>query len=253
MEKALGLELVKELESGVALLVYDIPYPPKGCEAKKFRPWFSWYDWATSKLRALGYPIQYSVILIAESKMTHVRKLVVLIDDKRQALNKVFGLNIPRASVNVIRFKAKPQKQDEPALGMPDPPARLVCLVPPFEGSDHPLDRPELVIGRDESCDIRMDHRSIDDRHAKITYQEGTYSVVDLGSQDGIKVNDETYRMVTLRKGDVITIGNLKFRFVAPGEEFTFVPGIEEAEKFVMIADRIVGFVEDLVEEAGPT
>lgn len=118
MEKAVGLELVKELESGVALLVYDIPYPPKGCDAKKFRPWFSWYDWAASKLRALGYPIQYSVILIAESKMAHVRKLVDLIDDKRQALNRVFGLNIPRASVNVIRFKAKTRDDTEALLGL---------------------------------------------------------------------------------------------------------------------------------------
>lgn len=116
------------------------------------------------------------------------------------------------------------------------PPGKLVCLAPPFEGKTFPLDRAEIVMGRSRENGIPLDHRSVEDRHAKVIYQHGTYSVVDLGSADGLKVNDEPYRMISLRRGDILSIGSLRFRFVAPGEDFTFVPGIEEAERFVETA-----------------
>jgi len=119
---------------------------------------------------------------------------------------------------------------------VPLPPGKLVCLAPPFEGKIFPLDRAEMVLGRSRENEIPLDHRSVEDRHAKVIYQHGTYSVVDLGSTEGIKVNDEPYRMISLRRGDILTVGLLRFRFVAPGEDFTFVPGIEEAERFVETA-----------------
>ncbi|NOZ86727.1 MAG: FHA domain-containing protein [Deltaproteobacteria bacterium] len=148
--------------------------------------------------------------------------------------------DISTVDTAVIRYQAKQNKPEEgePRVypGMPDPPARLVCLSPPFEGLDISLNKPEILIGRDESCQVCLDHRSVEGRHAKVAFQEGTFSVIDLGTESGIQVNDETYRMVTLRKGDILAIGSLRFRFVAPGENFNFVPGIEEAEKFVELA-----------------
>ncbi|RLE80742.1 MAG: hypothetical protein DRJ52_05670 [Thermoprotei archaeon] len=105
-------ELVKELGEKTALLIYDIPYPPKASR-KELAPWFSWYDWATSKLRALGYPIQYSVVLIDEKNIPLVKQIVVQIDEKRQSLNKAFGFNIPEPHISVVRFRVEDKESAE--------------------------------------------------------------------------------------------------------------------------------------------
>jgi len=115
MSKSVERGVVKELEDGVCLLVYDVSYPPKGCDVKKFRPWFSWYDWATSKLRKMGYPLQYSVVIIPEDKIPDVEKAVAEIEEKRRKVAEALNVHIPRANVSVIRFQLK-TKEDAEAL-----------------------------------------------------------------------------------------------------------------------------------------
>jgi tetratricopeptide (TPR) repeat protein len=47
---------------------------------------------------------------------------------------------------------------------------------------------------------------------------------VDLRSSNGVRVNGEEYRSVHLKRGDVIELGHVRFRYVEPGEVFHFVP-----------------------------
>jgi len=110
-----GNDLVRELESGIAMLVYDVPYPPSKGEVKKLRPWYSWYDWSTSLLRSLGYPIQYSVVLIEETRIEAVKEAVKKIEEKRQKLNES-GFSIPPPRVSVIRFSTKTREDAETLL-----------------------------------------------------------------------------------------------------------------------------------------
>jgi len=113
MSKTVGREIVRELESNLVLLVYDIPYPPKGGDRKRLAPWFSWYDWATSTLRYLGYPLQYSVVVVDEHKIGEVEEAVKRIEEKRISLNKHFGLEIPKPRISVIRFSLKTRSDAE--------------------------------------------------------------------------------------------------------------------------------------------
>ena len=118
---SLESELVRELEQGVALLVYDVPWPPRPkdkSERKQLSPWFSWYDWATSMLRTLGYPLQYSVVLIDEARVGEVEEAVRRIEDKRRSLNRAFGLDIPPPRVSVIRFSLKGREDAEALLAI---------------------------------------------------------------------------------------------------------------------------------------
>lgn len=116
---------------------------------------------------------------------------------------------------------------------LPAQPAKIVVISSNFAGQEFPLNRKEMVIGRSDECDIIIDHRSVSQTHAKIVREPaGNYKIVDLNSKNGVKVSDEQYRAVHLKRGDVIELGHVKFRFVEPGENYVFTPHVgDEFEK----------------------
>ncbi len=99
---------------------------------------------------------------------------------------------------------------------------RLVILSTGMAGQEYELDKPAMVIGRTEENDICVNHRSISRHHAKVVRENSTYSVVDLHSANGVRVNGEEYGKVELRPGDLVDLGHVRFRYVAPGEDFLF-------------------------------
>lgn len=94
---------------------------------------------------------------------------------------------------------------------------RLVATSSNLHGLEYSLDRTPLLLGRAEECAIRLDHRSVSNEHAKILYKDGAYSIEDMGSSNGLKVNGERYTTTTLRDGDEIELGHVKLKFAAPG------------------------------------
>jgi len=108
---------------------------------------------------------------------------------------------------------------------IPAAPAKIVVVSSNFAGQEFPLTNKEMVIGRGDECDIIVDHRSVSQSHAKIVREaSGTYKIVDLNSKNGIKVSGEEYKAVHLKRGDVIELGHVKFRFVEPNENYIFTP-----------------------------
>lgn len=112
---------------------------------------------------------------------------------------------------------------------MPAMPAKLVIISSNFAGQEFPLMRKEMIIGRGEECDIIIDHRSVSQTHAKIIRENGsTYQIVDLNSKNGVRIGGEKYTHVHLKRGDVVELGHVKFRFVEPGENYVFVPQADD-------------------------
>ena len=97
---------------------------------------------------------------------------------------------------------------------------RLVCVSTSYAGKSFALTRPELIIGRVEDNDIVIEHRSVSRNHAKILFDGRTHKIIDLQSANGILVNGEEYAMTDLRKGDLIELGHVRFRFVPADEPF---------------------------------
>lgn len=86
-----------------------------------------------------------------------------------------------------------------------------------------PLDRTETVIGRDPRCDIVLTEDKASRRHARIQRGDGGYfEVVDLGSRNGIVVEDERVERMTLLDGDRFVIGETEFTIIVGP-----LPGVE--------------------------
>ena len=84
-------------------------------------------------------------------------------------------------------------------------------LVPVKGGDPIPLLRPKLVIGRRESCDICLRFPNISGRHCELTFQDGYWTIRDLGSTNGVRVNDDRVNQKNLLPGDRVSIANREF------------------------------------------
>jgi pSer/pThr/pTyr-binding forkhead associated (FHA) protein len=120
---------------------------------------------------------------------------------------------------------------DEPAarggdtalIAASGPPARLVMITPPAPGAEFALTSERCRIGRAEDLDVWVNHRSISREHAEIQKEpDGRHRVIDLNSANGVRVNGKDVQNAVLETGDVVELGQVRFRFVAAGEPYTF-------------------------------
>jgi pSer/pThr/pTyr-binding forkhead associated (FHA) protein len=88
----------------------------------------------------------------------------------------------------------------EPALDR-----RQALLV--GEGRRNVLSGSRVVLGRSREADIVLADPNVSRRHAELRRDDSGWHVADLGSTNGIKVNDRRVDQVALSPGDRITIG----------------------------------------------
>ncbi len=113
----------------------------------------------------------------------------------------------------------------------PEAQARLVVVSSNLAGQTYGLDRREIIIGRTDENDVVINHRSISRNHAKVIFRDTSFTIIDLASSNGVKVNGEDFGTVSLVSGDIVELGHVKLRFVAPGEEYVFTPAdVEDVE-----------------------
>jgi pSer/pThr/pTyr-binding forkhead associated (FHA) protein/tetratricopeptide (TPR) repeat protein len=108
------------------------------------------------------------------------------------------------------------------------PPARLVMISAPAPGAEFSLAKPLIRIGRLEELDLCISHRSISREHARVTARDGGFEVEDLKSANGVRINGSSIKRSLLRSGDIVELGQVRFRFVATGESYSFDPAEEE-------------------------
>jgi len=75
------------------------------------------------------------------------------------------------------------------------------------------IDKAETTIGRGKDCSICLQDWFIGKEHAIIQRQGETFVLRDAGSWRGTKVNDESITECTLKNGDEIQIGGIRFVF----------------------------------------
>ena len=94
------------------------------------------------------------------------------------------------------------------------PTAWLTIFLPQAGQQVYRIEKTEVNIGRQRSNDIIVEDKRVSRLHAKILYQNGYFTIVDLGSVNGITVNGTPHlQHHTLRSGDRFTIGSYEFQF----------------------------------------
>jgi tetratricopeptide (TPR) repeat protein len=90
---------------------------------------------------------------------------------------------------------------------------RLMCLTGQTKGEAYVLTGNRVVMGRSEKADVRVMDLKSSREHAEITKVGNDWVLTDLGSQNGIVVNDQKVTQAKLKEGDKIVIGQTVYKF----------------------------------------
>jgi pSer/pThr/pTyr-binding forkhead associated (FHA) protein len=88
-------------------------------------------------------------------------------------------------------------------------PPQLTALT---EGPNILLDKPILLLGRHQECDIQLNSRKVSRRHCCIAQVQDYLVVRDLGSTNGIRINGVRVQEGNLHPGDELTIGSHRYQ-----------------------------------------
>jgi two-component system NtrC family sensor kinase len=81
------------------------------------------------------------------------------------------------------------------------------------QGKRYLLNKAELLIGRDESCDVCIRDLEASRKHCRITRQGAGFFVTDLDSSNGTYLNGNRVNHLALESGDQIRIGSTEITF----------------------------------------
>ena len=96
-------------------------------------------------------------------------------------------------------------------------PAVLVIQPQGKESRVHTVASEETLIGRGPHCDIKLPDTGISREHAVISWDGDHYTIEDLQSTNGTKVNERRIRSADLQSEDQIQIGHTILTFRLEG------------------------------------
>jgi Protein of unknown function (DUF3662)/FHA domain len=102
---------------------------------------------------------------------------------------------------------SEPLREPDPRRGRP----RLRV-----NGRVHPVASGGAVLGRSRDCDVILDDANVSRHHAEIRPSGGSWTVRDLGSTNGVKVNGrrvDPHHAQSLKRGDELEIGTSHVTF----------------------------------------
>ena len=94
-------------------------------------------------------------------------------------------------------------------FAMAKQPPQLVAIS---EGPTIVLDKPIILIGRHQECDIQIPSRKISRRHCCVAQVNDQIVVRDLCSTNGICINGTRVKEGTLKHGDELTVGEYRYQ-----------------------------------------
>ena len=117
-------------------------------------------------------------------------------------------------------------------------PNRFVMLAGPTPGAEYSLDQERVTIGRAEDCTISVNHNSVSRLHCEVhALGDGRFEIIDKGSSNGVRVNGSDLRRGIVEPGDILELGDVRFRFVGAGQIFIPTPG-DATSQLETIGDR---------------
>jgi two-component system cell cycle response regulator len=101
------------------------------------------------------------------------------------------------------------------------PPALILLMGPAgVMGKQWFIEKNELTIGREPTCDIYIDEKSLSKKHAKLLMSGEQVQIVDLQSTNGTEVANKKlspHVQTLMSNNDTIKLGNVIFKFLSQG------------------------------------
>ncbi|MES0351124.1 MAG: ATP-binding protein, partial [Desulfobacteria bacterium] len=96
----------------------------------------------------------------------------------------------------------------------------LLVVKGPGKGQVYPLEGDEeVIIGRDPSCQLSFDDRTLSRQHIKIVKDGDSLTIEDLDSVNGLLVNGMRVSSAELKVDDRLTLGNIELLVRPAGEK----------------------------------
>lgn len=184
----------------------------------------------------------FNGVFVNGLRITHAHDLahgdLVQIGDYRMVVQDESVTEVPRPPSSADWKQTVPNAPQPRGSDLLDRPNRLVMLAGPNPGAEFALDRDRMTIGRAEDAGISVNHNSVSRLHCEVhALGDGRFEIVDKGSSNGVRVNGADLRRGIIEPGDLIELGDVRFKFVGAGQIFRPAEG----QPFAVIADRATG------------
>ena len=90
---------------------------------------------------------------------------------------------------------------------------RIICMTGKNKGLCYYLRDARAIMGRSNQADIQVMDTQASREHLEIVKVGENYVLTDLGSQNGVMVNDLSVKQHKLKNGDKVIIGSTVFKF----------------------------------------
>lgn len=123
---------------------------------------------------------------------------------------------------------------------------RLVCLTGGNKGESYVLMGNRVVIGRGDKVDIKINDTKASREHAEITKVGENWVVTDLGSQNGVMINEHKITQQQINETDKLIIGQTVFKFAkveVTSKNKVIKETAEDAKKKTMVPVMILASV----------
>lgn len=115
--------------------------------------------------------------------------------------------------------------------------AVLIGMSSTVKGRKFNLEQEENFVGRLPQNPIAIDDPSISGRHCSIIREDRRYTLVDLGSTNGTRLNGARVNKVPLKPKDIIQIGGVELMF--DGQDVEIVPVASDTSKIEVSAEPV--------------
>jgi hypothetical protein len=104
-------------------------------------------------------------------------------------------------------------------------------LLPVHGGSPIELTKPLTLVGRQEDCDLALDHKTISKHHCILMQTDGAVLLRDLGSTNGCRINGQKMKSGAILPNDVFSIAVFDFRlFIGANAPGAAPPSVDKTE-----------------------
>jgi len=181
----------------------------------------------------------YNGVFVNGLRITHAQDLahgdLVQIGDYRIILQDELVPDLAAIPGPIDAKATLPEAPHARGSSLLDRPNRLVMLAGPAPGAEFPLDQERMTIGRAEDASVSVNHNSVSRLHCEVhALGDGRFEIVDKGSSNGVRVNSAELRRGIVEPGDVIELGDVKFKFIGAGQIFRPT----ESQQLAILNDR---------------